>query len=74
MQSDDFNNWLYIVERVFEFKEFSKKRKVKLVAIKLKGYALLWQDNLNKEMSREERRPIQNWEKMKWELKKTFFP
>ena len=45
---------------------------MKLVAIRLKGYASLWWENLKRERSREERRPIQTWEKMKRELKKRF--
>ena len=64
MQGDAFLDWLYNVERVFKFKEFSKERKVK-VAIRLKGYASLWWENMKREKSREERRSIQTWEKMK---------
>ena len=41
MQCDAFLDWLYTIERIFEFKEFSEERKVKLVAIRLKSYALL---------------------------------
>ena len=72
MQGDAFLDWLYTVERIFEFKEFSEKRKVKLVAIKLKGYASIWWENLRRERSRESRKPIQKWEKMKRELKRRF--
>ena len=36
-QSDAFLNWLYTVERIFEFKDYSNDKRVKLVAIKLKG-------------------------------------
>ena len=72
MQGDAFLDWLYTVERIFEFKEFLEERKVKLVAIKLKGYASLWWENLKMERNREGRRPIQTWEKMKHELKKRF--
>ena len=45
---------------------------MKLVAIRLKGYASLWSKNLKKERNWEERRPIQTWGKMKRELKKRF--
>lgn len=72
MQGDAFLDWLYTVERIFEFKEFSEERKVKLVAIKLKGYASIWWENLRRERSREGRKPIQKWEKMKRELKRRF--
>ncbi|KAL5756982.1 hypothetical protein ACOSQ2_021728 [Xanthoceras sorbifolium] len=65
MQGGVFLDWLYTVERIFEFKEFSEERKVKLVAIKGKGYASLWWENLKRERNREGRRPIRTWEKMK---------
>ena len=45
---------------------------MKLVVIRLKSYASLWWENLRRERSREEMRPIQTWEKMKRELKKRF--
>ena len=72
MQGDTFRDWLYTIEKNFEFKEFSEERKVKLVAIRLKGYSSLWWKNLKKERIREERRPIQTWGKMKRALKKRF--
>lgn len=72
LQGDVFLDWLYTVERIFDFKEYSEERKVKLVAIKLKGYASLWWENLKRERNREGRRPIRSWEKMKRELRKRF--
>ncbi|GKE69039.1 hypothetical protein Tco_1527111 [Tanacetum coccineum] len=36
---DDFIDWLYTVERVFDIKNLSDEQKVKLVAIKLKKNA-----------------------------------
>ena len=53
MQGDAFLDWLYTVERIFEFKEFSEERNVKLVAIRLKGYASLWWENLKRERRKE---------------------
>lgn len=44
-----FLDWLYTVERIFNFKKYSEERKLKLVAIKLKVYASLWWENLKKE-------------------------
>lgn len=67
---DVFLDWLYTVERVFDFKEYSDERKVKLVAIKMKGYAFLWWENLKKERTRVEKEKIRTWDKMKRELKK----
>ena len=48
MNGDIFLDWLYTVDRVFDYKELSYERKVKLVAIKLKGYASFWWENLKK--------------------------
>lgn len=39
----------YIVEIIFEFKE----RKVKLLAIRIKGYASLWWENLKRKEVRK---------------------
>ncbi|KAI9161907.1 hypothetical protein LWI28_021895 [Acer negundo] len=41
-QGDAFLDWLFTVERIFDFNEYLEERKVKLVVIKLKGYASLW--------------------------------
>ena len=41
-QGDELLERLLTVERVFDLKEYAEERKVKLVAIKLKGYASLW--------------------------------
>lgn len=71
-QDDAFLDWLYTVERIFEFKDYSDEKRVKLVAIKLKKYASLWWENLRREREREGRRPIRTWEKMKRELRKRF--
>ena len=48
MNGDIFLDWLYTVDRVFDYKELSDERKVKLVAIKLKGSSSLWWENLKK--------------------------
>ena len=41
--------------------------------IRLKGYALLWWENLKRERSREEMRPIQTWEKKEEEVKEEIY-
>ena len=61
-----------MILRIFDFKEYSEENKVKLVAIKLKGYASLWWENLKRKRNREGRRPNQTWEKLKRELKMRF--
>jgi len=39
---DVFLDWLQTVERVFEFKDITEERKVKLVALNLRKYASIW--------------------------------
>ena len=58
MQGDVFLDWLYTIESIFDFKEYSEERKVKLVDIKVKSCASLWWEYLKRERSREGRRPI----------------
>ena len=41
-QRDELLEWILTVEHVFDLKEYSEEKKVKLVAVKLKGYASLW--------------------------------
>ena len=71
-QDDAFLDWLYTVERIFEFKDYSDEKRVNLVAIKLKKYVSLWWENHRRERELEGRRPIRTWEKMKRELRKIF--
>ncbi|GKC38100.1 gag-pol polyprotein-like protein, partial [Tanacetum coccineum] len=74
IQLDEFLDWLHTVEKVFDFKEVSEDRKVKLVAIKLQKHAGLWWENLKMRRVREGRKTIRTWEKMKRELKRRFLP
>ena len=41
-QGDAFLDWLYTIERIFDIEDYLEERKVKLVIIKLKGYASPW--------------------------------
>ncbi|KAF8404823.1 hypothetical protein HHK36_009712 [Tetracentron sinense] len=43
-QPEEVLNWLNEFERVFEYLELPDNKKVKLVAIKLRGYALSWDE------------------------------
>ncbi|GJT15403.1 hypothetical protein Tco_0874109 [Tanacetum coccineum] len=46
LKAEEFIDWLNTVERVFEFKDAPENRKVKWVAIKLKGRASAWWEQL----------------------------
>ena len=55
-----FLDWLQTIERVFEFKDISDERKVKLVALKLTKYASIWWSNVVTKRSSEGKREDKN--------------
>jgi len=70
----EFLEWMQTVERIFEYKEISEDKKVKLVALKLRKYASLWWTNLLTKRVRQGKGKIRTWEKMKIKLKARFLP
>ncbi|XP_068638446.1 uncharacterized protein [Aristolochia californica] len=61
-------------ERIFEYKEVPDNVKVKLVAIKLKGRASAWWEQLRRSRDRQGKVKITNWAKMKKKMKGQFLP
>jgi len=59
------------VEHVFDFKEVSNGRKVKVVVPR---FASAWWEQLKVRRERIGKPKIVTWEKMKKELKRTFLP
>ena len=57
-------DWLNEVERVFEFLNLPKNKKVKLMAIKLKGYASSWWKQVQMTRIQSGKENIQSWTKM----------
>ena len=55
MRPDDFIDYLNTVERIFDFKDVPKNRKVKIVAIKLRKHALIWWEHLQRQRQWEGR-------------------
>ena len=74
LQAEGFIDWLNEVERIFEYKEVPDRVKVKLVAIKLKGRASAWWEQLKRSWERQGKSKITNWEKMKKKMKGHFLP
>ncbi|GKV27101.1 hypothetical protein SLEP1_g36308 [Rubroshorea leprosula] len=74
LQPNEFIDWLYTVECVFELKDIPDDKRVKLVAIKLKKHASIWWENLKRSREREGRNKIRTWEKMRRELTRKFLP
>lgn len=48
LQDEEFIDWLNIVERIFKYKDVPDDRKVELVALKLKGQASAWWEQIKK--------------------------
>ena len=71
---EEFFQWLFEVERFFEYRDISDKKKVKFVAHKLKKSAWDWWEQLKRMRTQLGKDPIQNWEKMKKYLKRQFLP
>ncbi|VFQ98959.1 unnamed protein product [Cuscuta campestris] len=71
---DEFLEWLKTVERVFDFKEVSDEKKVKIVALKFRKYASTWWTNTCTKRIRSEKPPVSSWQKMRSLLKKKFLP
>lgn len=69
---DDFINWLYLIEKAFEYKGYSDEKKCKMAISKLKDYALLWWENVKKQRSKDREVRFRAWEKWKKLLKKWF--
>jgi len=57
------------VERVFDFKDIPKERKVKFVTLKLRKYAFLWWSNLCAKRAKLRKDKIRTWDKMKAKLR-----
>ena len=74
MNVDDFIDWLNTVERVFNFHDPSKHKKVNLMAIKLRRHTPFWWANLKKQKGREGRSKIVIWGKMKKKLIRRYLP
>ena len=66
--------WLWTMERVFDYKDIPYDKKVKLAALRLQRYASVWWTNLCAKRTRNRKGKIRTWEKMKSKLKSRFLP
>ncbi|VFQ90318.1 unnamed protein product [Cuscuta campestris] len=71
---DYFIKWLETIERVFDYTEVLEDRKVKLVALKFRGYASTWWTNTTTKRKREGKVAVKTWTKMRTLLRKKFIP
>ncbi|GJZ17974.1 reverse transcriptase domain-containing protein [Tanacetum coccineum] len=72
--SDNFLDWLRMVDRIFDLRDTPDPIKVKLVAIRLKKSASLWWDHVQNQRYREGKHRVESWDKMKRLMKKKFLP
>ena len=72
VQDEEFIDWLNKVDAIFEYHGTPEYRKVKLVALKFRKYALIWWENLKKQREIMGKRLIVSWDKMKKELKRKY--
>ncbi|XP_028071101.1 uncharacterized protein LOC114273497 [Camellia sinensis] len=74
LNPDEFIDWLNTIERIFDYGEVFVEKKVKLVAIWLKGRASAWWEQLQLNRRRCGKEKIHDCEKMKKKLKGHFLP
>ncbi|KAE8672957.1 putative Quercetin 3-O-methyltransferase 1 [Hibiscus syriacus] len=72
LQAEGFVDWINEVEHIFEYKEVPDRVKVKLIAIKLKGRASAWWEQLRRSRERQGKAKIIDWENMKKKMKGHF--
>ena len=74
LNMEEFFKWLFEVERFFEYKDITERKKVKFVVRKLRGSAWAWWEQLQRMRIRLRKDPIESWENMKKYLKRQFLP
>ena len=74
MNTDEFLDWLNMVEHVFEYYDPHEHEKLKLVAIKMCKNVSNWWKNIKRQRERDGKKKIETWEKMKQELKMRYHP
>ena len=71
---ESFLDWIKNTENFFNYMDTLERKKVHLVALKLRGGASAWWDQLEINRQKFGKPPIQSWEKMKKLLKARFLP
>nr|GFA99558.1 reverse transcriptase domain-containing protein [Tanacetum cinerariifolium] len=69
-----FIDWLVTIEEVFEFKEVPEKKRVPLIATKLRGRASAWWQQLKLTREKVGKSRVADWVKMKKLLRENFIP
>jgi len=62
------------IKKIIERKEYNDEKAFKLVILKLKGYAFLWNETLKKNGAKKTKHKIKTWSKLKKHMNKRFLP
>jgi hypothetical protein len=74
LHNEDYLDWIMEVENLLEYMCIPEDRKMKLVALKLKGGASAWWERLKLSRFREGKLHVTSWRKMKRLLNARFLP
>lgn len=62
------------MELVFDCRQYSETKKVKLAIVEVFDYAIIWCDQSVTSRRRNRERPIETWDKLKTIMSKSFVP
>lgn len=74
MHIEAFLDWISEVERFFDYMNIKESKKIKLVAMRLKGGASVWWDQTTMKKAKFQKKPANTWSKMKQLLRERFLP
>ena len=74
LQPEEFLDWLATVEEIINFKVVPEDKRVPLIAIRLRGRATAWWQQLKLTRNRLGKSKITTWEKMKKHMRSVFQP
>jgi hypothetical protein len=66
--------WDKKIELIFDFHNYSKEKKVKLVVIEFTDYAIIWWDQLVTNRRKNPERPVETWGELKALMRRRFVP
>lgn len=67
-------DWIFDMDKFFDFENTLDNRKVKITVTRLKGHASLWWENLQIDRQRRGKEKIRTWMKMVKKVKNKFLP
>nr|XP_043611631.1 uncharacterized protein LOC122583275 [Erigeron canadensis] len=71
---EDYFEWVQVMDRIMEIKEYDDKKSFKVAIIRLKKYASSWYDHMKDERNYKGKSIIKTWSKLKEVMQKRFVP